>query len=469
VFGVICPSAFPFITFRPPSAMPLPSLAMFRQADLDRSARLATLQDALRESALAAGELVDDSDAVAAETAERDAETVERLAARPQLLAALERLLVVHQTAAGMPLVRAWDAERGEPYFGWDAGARCAVAYLDDAGYGMIACLEEGRYTRGMGLGLTDDSVLERLAAVRAFCLKVPDPLPASPEAWTAHAGAPVVFMLTSCAVWVPPAARPAATSGGRSRARRGPEVRPPSGLVRARTVGVFDDLAVVHDVLQENRGDLEEAGYYPHAVVEALPLDGGAGPLVGRLWYAFDRDYDGYRPCSEPAGVVPEGPLGGVVGFAAPESLPSSARWAALAASVPPDAAPSSREDGAAAEEGDVEGRDDDADRQAVPTAYLVSTLPVCHEDDRWPAATRSVALVRDPMAAAALLWHNVGDLAQGGAHAWALIERVRIGHLYGVDHGAWWYAFDPALGGFRPMEVPSVFERTFGIGGIG
>lgn len=69
------------------------------------------------------------------------------------------------------------------------------------------------------------------------------------------------------------------------------------------RTPGVFSSLPRVHVALQENMGDMYEAGHYPMAIVEAVVLDGLYLFSKNRIWYCWDEHFEGYRPCEEPAG----------------------------------------------------------------------------------------------------------------------------------------------------------------------
>lgn len=83
--------------------------------------------------------------------------------------------------------------------------------------------------------------------------------------------------------------------------------------ITRHRTPGLFRSLTAAHVALQENMGDMHEAGYYPKAVVEAVGLDGVYLVSTERAWYRWDENFEGFRPCPEPAGFEHSFAFGGV------------------------------------------------------------------------------------------------------------------------------------------------------------
>ena len=64
--------------------------------------------------------------------------------------------------------------------------------------------------------------------------------------------------------------------------------------IVRSRTVCFFHTLEEATTVLNENRGDLYEVGYYPHAIIEATPS--GPYPFTDKRWFfEWDNEQEGY------------------------------------------------------------------------------------------------------------------------------------------------------------------------------
>jgi len=55
--------------------------------------------------------------------------------------------------------------------------------------------------------------------------------------------------------------------------------------VIRSRTVGVFSSQQEAEDVLIENLGDLNEAGYYPYAVVEKIKTGLYPNPEQMSVW----------------------------------------------------------------------------------------------------------------------------------------------------------------------------------------
>lgn len=95
-------------------------------------------------------------------------------------------------------------------------------------------------------------------------------------------------------------------------------EPRPPDPsasrpIIHQRTPGLFHSLTAAHVALQENMGDMHEAGYYPMAVVEAVGLDGLYMVSSTQVWYRWDEEFGGYRPCPKPAGFEHTFAFGGV------------------------------------------------------------------------------------------------------------------------------------------------------------
>ncbi len=73
------------------------------------------------------------------------------------------------------------------------------------------------------------------------------------------------------------------------------------------RTPAACTSLGRAQEILEKNEGSLNEAGYYPYAVIERLPTDVvypeihafGTGVRT-QWWYKFDGKK--YRPCRKPA-----------------------------------------------------------------------------------------------------------------------------------------------------------------------
>lgn len=93
-------------------------------------------------------------------------------------------------------------------------------------------------------------------------------------------------------------------------------------GPGRARTVGYFRSFDDARKCVEENWGDIYEAGYYPYAVIEAMPEGLYPAPLLmdrdHQTWYRWrneqiishlvsDFNHDileeaGYKPCDRPS-----------------------------------------------------------------------------------------------------------------------------------------------------------------------
>jgi hypothetical protein len=68
----------------------------------------------------------------------------------------------------------------------------------------------------------------------------------------------------------------------------------------RSRCVGYFADMMKAMDVLNRNLGDIYENGWYPHAVIEAVPE--GLYPIIeSRWWYEWCEEKQGYIACADP------------------------------------------------------------------------------------------------------------------------------------------------------------------------
>lgn len=78
-----------------------------------------------------------------------------------------------------------------------------------------------------------------------------------------------------------------------------------PSMFERSWIAGLYASMDEVHEVLQENLGDVHEAGWYPHAIVELAPVGFMNEPTeYGRVWYRWDPEWESFRPCEESAGL---------------------------------------------------------------------------------------------------------------------------------------------------------------------
>lgn len=66
------------------------------------------------------------------------------------------------------------------------------------------------------------------------------------------------------------------------------------------RAVGFFHDFEHAEEALTQNIMDINECGYYPFAVIEAVPPGFYTYPRE-ELWYKWNRDSGVYEPCEKP------------------------------------------------------------------------------------------------------------------------------------------------------------------------
>lgn len=78
----------------------------------------------------------------------------------------------------------------------------------------------------------------------------------------------------------------------------------------RTRTVGIFNNLGEAKTILLKNIGDLNEAGWYPYAVIEELPMNCLYPQIIAhkeklsRHWFQFDHELNTWRAIDDPAEV---------------------------------------------------------------------------------------------------------------------------------------------------------------------
>jgi hypothetical protein len=204
----------------------------------------------------------------------------------------------------GMVFVRELNDEDGSAVLAWrpPATSRHGEVRISPSGEISLAHFSADSFTHGFGCcsypDLPDaEHLTERMTRIRAYVTKVfdacpswPGPLDVSPFS-SSMDPALNVFALTTLKL---------SNDAGRS-------------FARSRTVGVFDEVSDVHALLQDNVCDLEEAGYYPMALVERVQRNSLYAVARERLWYQYDQDFGGYRPCSEPAGLERVVALGGI------------------------------------------------------------------------------------------------------------------------------------------------------------
>jgi hypothetical protein len=84
--------------------------------------------------------------------------------------------------------------------------------------------------------------------------------------------------------------------------------IRIENEMPRVRTVGVFTSLQHAEEVLDNNWGDLNEAGYYPWAVIESV--EEGLYPISPYFvqFYVFDRQNEKWNKCDKPSELWLEG-----------------------------------------------------------------------------------------------------------------------------------------------------------------
>lgn len=66
------------------------------------------------------------------------------------------------------------------------------------------------------------------------------------------------------------------------------------------RAVGFYHDFNDAHEAVENNSLDINEAGYYPYAVIEVL-LEGIYSYPRSEYWYKYNKEKDKYETCEKP------------------------------------------------------------------------------------------------------------------------------------------------------------------------
>ncbi len=75
--------------------------------------------------------------------------------------------------------------------------------------------------------------------------------------------------------------------------------------ILRRRTIGWFENKADAEDVILKNSYDINEAGYYPYAVIEEV--EQGIYPICMKTWWFkwFNGSVETYKACNRPKSVT--------------------------------------------------------------------------------------------------------------------------------------------------------------------